>query len=176
MWSITGYSEDLDAHFMHDERYEGDVPPIPRQQMPDEMRQLLHELEAAQHHGYLHIGLALLDLGWDARETFFRTAVEMTKRTEKDGANRNATMVLDDGEGGITFMSDVDRARLQRNLLGYCQLKKYQCRCSRWVGIGRLVGSGNWVDEAIVIKAPWEFDEALEAAVAEALQPLPEAH
>ncbi len=171
-WSIMGYSEGLDACFMHDERYEGDAPPIPRQQMPDEMRALLRELEDTAPHGYLHISLALLELGWDARETFFRNAVELSERTRADGANHDMTMVLDDGEGGITFMCDVDRESLQRNLFAYCQLKKHQCRCSRWVGIGRLVDSGNWVDEAIVIKAPWEYDEMMEEAVAQALPPL----
>lgn len=170
VWSITGYSKDLDAHFMHDDRCPGDPPPIPQQSMPDDMRALLQELENAQHRGYLHLSLALLDLDWQAREDFFRLANELMDRTRADGAGHDMTMVLDDGEGGITFMCDVDRARLQRNLSSYCQLKKYQCQCSRWFGIGRLVDSGNWVDEAIIIKAPWEFSAEMEVLAERALR------
>jgi len=171
VWDIIGYSEDLDAHYMHDERYSGEQPPIPRQSMPESMREMLGELEDAQHHGYLHLSLALLDLSWRAREDFFAGARELIARTRIDGEDHDMTMLLDDGESGLTFMSDVDRERLQKNLRIYCQMKKYQCRCSCWIGIGKLVDTDSWADEAIVIKHPWEYNQDLERLVAGALKP-----
>ncbi len=173
IWNIVGYSKDLDAHYMHDERYSGEQPPIPRQPMPEAMRKMLHELEEAQHHGYLHLSLAFLDLDWQARKDFFDGAEEAVRRTLADGMNHDMTIVLDNGQSGLTFMSDTERSRLQGALLGYCRIKKYQCRCPHWIGIGKLVGTDNWVDEAIVIKHPWEYNEELEGLVATALAPLP---
>jgi len=172
-WSITGYSEDLDAHFMHDDRYSGPRPPIPRQPMPDAMRKMLGELEDAQYHGYLHISQALLDLDWQSRDQFFETIEKQTERTRLDGLSHSFAMGLDDNISGLTFISDVDRERLQRDLFSYCQLKKYQCKCRRWIGIGKLVTSDNCLDEAIVIEAEWEQDDDMDSAVAEFLSPLP---
>lgn len=173
-WNITGYSEDLDAHFMHDERYTGPKPPMPRQPMPEGMRMMLRELEDSQHHGYLHISQALLDLDWKSRDQFFAAVEKQTERTRVDESSHDFTMVLDDGVSGLTFIADVDRERLQVDLMTYCQLKKYQCKCRRWVGIGKLATSGNCLDEAIVIDAEWEQDDEMDSAVAELLAPLPE--
>ena len=164
--SISGYSEALDAHYMHDGRYSNERPPIPRQYMPESMRDTLRELEDAQHHGYAHLSLALLDLGWQAREDFFSNAEELITRTRVDGRNHDMTMLLDDGQGGLTFMCDTQRERLQKDLFTYCQLKKYQCRCDTWVGIGKLLDSNMWVDEAIVVKHPWEYNDDLEQLLA----------
>lgn len=173
IWNIIGYSEDLDAHYMHDERCSGERPPTPRQSMPESMREMLRELEQAQHRGYLHLSLALLDLDGQAREDFFARAEELIGRTRADGKHHDLTMILDDGQSGLTFMSDIDRDRLQKNLRAYCQMKKYQCRCVSWIGIGKLIDTDNWVDEAIVIKHPWEYNDELERLVAVALPPLP---
>jgi hypothetical protein len=174
VWNITGYSEDLDAYFMHDDRYSTPKPPIPRQPMPEAMRMTLRELEDAQHHGYLRVSMALLDLDWKSRDDFLAAMARQVERTGVDGASHDVTMVLDDGVSGLTFMADVDRERLQRSLLSYCQLKKYQCRCRRWVGIGKLASSENWVDEAIVIEVEWEQDDDMDTAVAEFFSPLPD--
>ncbi|MBE0417990.1 MAG: hypothetical protein IBX63_09525 [Coriobacteriia bacterium] len=173
-WGITGYSEDLDAHLMHDERYSGPKPPIPRQPMPEGMRMMLRELEDAQHHGYLHVSEALLDLDWKSRDQFFTVVAHQIERSRIDGSSHDFTMVLDDGVSGLTFIADVDRERLQRDLLSYCQLKKYQCKCRRWVGIGKLVTSDNCLDEAIVIEAEWEQDDDMDSALEEFLPPLAE--
>lgn len=172
-FSIVGYSADLDSYYMHNHRYPYERPPIPRQPMPEPMRQMLRELEEAHHHGYLPLSLALLDLSWEARETFFSTAEELIRRTQADRMNHDMTMVLDDDQGGLTFMSDTEKDRLQARLFAYCRMKKYQCRCSCWIGIGKLVDTKTWVDVAIVIKHPWEYDEKLEELVAAALNPLP---
>lgn len=162
LWNIIGHSQDLDAHYMYDDRYEGEQPPIPRQYMPASMREMLLELENSQPHGYLHVSLALLDLSWQARDNLFTNIDELIRRTTLDGTNHNMTMLLDDGQGGLTFMCDVDRNRLQKHLHAYCQLKKYQSHSSNWVGIGKLVGTENLLDEAIVIKHPWEYNDVLE--------------
>lgn len=173
-WSITGYSDELDAHFMHDERYSGPKPPIPRQPMPDAMRRMLRELEDAQYRGYLHISQALLDLDWQTRDQFFETIEKQTERTHVDGSSHSFAMGVDDNTSGLTFISDVDRERLQKDLLAYSLLKKYQCKCRRWVGIGKLATSDNSLDEAIVIDAEWEQDDEMDTAVAELLSPLPD--
>lgn len=173
-WSITGYSDELDAHFMHDERYSGPKPLIPRQPMPEAMRRMLEELEDAQYRGYLHISQALLDLDWQTRDLFFETIEKQTDRTRMDGLSHSFAMGLDDNTSGLTFISDVDRERLKVDLLTYSQLKKYQCKCRRWVGIGKLATSDNCLDEAIVIDAEWEQDDDMDAAVLELLSPLPD--
>lgn len=155
--TITGYSEDLDAHYMYDERYEGEQPPIPRQYMPALMREMLCELENWRPLGYLHVSLALLDLSSQARDNFFINVEKLIRRTTLDRTHHTMTLLLDDGRSGLTFVCDVDRDRLQRHLHAYCHLKKYQSQRSDWVGIGKLVGTDNLVDEAIVIKYPWEY-------------------
>ncbi len=169
MWNIVGYSEDLDAHYMYDDRYEGEQPPIPRQHMPASMRKMLRELENSRPHGYLHVSLALLDLSWEARDKLFTNIEELIRRTTLDGTNHNMTMLLDDGQSGLTFMCDVDRDSLQKHLRAYCLLKKYQSHRSNWVGIGKLVGTDNLLDEAIVIKHPWEYNDVLEQHAVELL-------
>lgn len=171
--SFVGYSKDLDAHFVLADCEDADVPPLPRQSMPDEMRALLLELEDSQPHGYLHISLALLDLSTEARLQFFEGVEQTVERTLGDGERHDFTMILDAAHGGLHFSSSTDRTELQRHLRAYGQLKMYQVRCSEWVGTGRLVPSSHLLDEAIYMRKPWEFDDELERLVAEYLQPLP---
>ena len=173
VWNIIGYSKELDAHYMHDERCSGGQPPIPRQPMPESMREMLRELEESRPRGYLQLSLALLDLSWQGRKDFFDAAEDLIRRARADCKAHDFTMILEDDQGGLTFMAGVERDRLRKDLHVYCQLKKYQCRCTEWVGIGTLVDSDAWVDEAIIIRGPWEPDDELERLVAASLPPLP---
>jgi hypothetical protein len=172
--NFFGYSGEVDAHFIHAGRDGDDGPPMPRQEMPDDMRTFLRELEDAQHPGYMHVSLAVLDLGTEAREQFFQGMADAVQRTVNDGRPHNFTMVLENRQGGLTFGCDVDRDSLHSFLRSYCQLKMHQARCSEWVGIGRLVSSKFMLDEAVVLRHPWESDEELERLGTEILQPLPE--
>jgi len=169
-----GYSEGLDAHFAWDERGGRERPPLPRQDMPDDMRALVLELEAAQHHGYLRIASALLDLSTEARDQFFTGIAEAMRRTQADGDHHEFVLVPDRESGrGLTFVCSTDREELQHILRGYCRLKMYQARCPEWLGIGRLVPSDNLLDEAAFLQQPWEYDEGLEQLAADWLRPLP---
>lgn len=161
-YSIVGYSEDIDAHYMHDKRHSGPAPPIPRQPMPEAMREVLQELEDNQLKGYLHVSEALLDLSLEARERFFVGVRRQIARTKVDGAGHDMSMVLDDDHTGITFMCETEKERLRDGLQDYCILKRYQCKCDRWIGFGTLIGTGRWVDVAVVLKGQWEYDESLE--------------
>jgi len=173
-YNIFGYGETLDAHYLHDERYKGMAPQLPTQPMPDDMRALLRELETSRRPGFVHVSTALLDLGWQAREDFISSMQGAVQRTRDDGRRHDVTMVMEDGNTGLTFMAGVERQPLRDDLLSYCRLKMYQSRCSSWVGIGKLAGSRYYVDEAVVLNVPWEYDEALERMVEELLPPLPE--
>jgi hypothetical protein len=166
--SIVGYSDIFDAHYMHDERSSGERPPKPRQVMPEPMREMLRELDKHQEPGHLELSLALLDLDSKTRDYFFNTAEDLVSRSRADGTNHDLTLILNDGQNGLTFMSDIEPSALKNALVGYCQMKKYQCRCSSWVGIGKLASSDRCVDVAVVIEHPWEYDEKLEALVAAA--------
>lgn len=163
--NIVGYSDIFDAHYLHDERYTGVRPPIPRQVMPEPMKEMLRELESGQQPGHLKLSLALLDLDFQTRQEFFDTADELAKRSRADGKPHDATFLSDDSKSGLTFMCHTDLAMLKNALLGYCQMKKYQCRSSRWIGIGKLTSSAHCLDVAIVIEHPWEYDGQLEALV-----------
>jgi hypothetical protein len=52
-YNIFGYGDVLDAHYLHDDRYEGQAPALPRQPMPDDMRALLRELETSHRTGFI---------------------------------------------------------------------------------------------------------------------------
>lgn len=170
-----GYSEALDAHFAWDEQSGSEQPPLPKQVMPADMRALMLELETAQHHGYLRLASALLDLSSEARDQFFAGVAEAVQRTEADSDHHEFVLLPDRESGrGLTFVCSTDREELQKVLRGYCRLKMYQTRCPEWLGIGRLVPSSNLLDEAVLFQQPWEYDEDLEQLATEWLQPLPE--
>jgi len=114
--------------------------------------------------------MALLDLDWQSREDFILRMNAAVQRTRADGQRHDVTMVMSDT--GLTFMSGAERQPLRDDLVSYCRLKMYQGRCSSWVGIGKLVESPYYVDEAVVLSMPWEYDEEMELLVQELLPPL----
>ena len=174
LFNYFGYSDALEPHFLWDERSGEERPPLPRQAMPDGMRSLLLELEEAQHQGYLTISSALLDLSSDARGRLFAGIAEATDRTREDGGHHEFALAPEYAGGrGYTFVASADRDELQQVLHGYSRLKMYQTRASEWLGVGRLVPSGNLLDEAAFFRQPWEYDEELERVCAEYLEPLP---
>jgi hypothetical protein len=163
--NIGNFSVDLDAYYMHDERYDTDRPPKPRQKMPDEMREWLRELEDRHSPYYMHLCLALLEMGSETRTKFFEGTEEVARRASIDGKPHDMTMLFGENENGVTFMVCKDEKLLQERLLAYCQAKKYQCRAARWVGAGKVIGSGNRVDVAVVANHPWEQSDEMDQAV-----------
>ncbi|HET6496787.1 MAG TPA: hypothetical protein VFH61_15635, partial [Thermoleophilia bacterium] len=109
----------------------------------------------------------------EARAKCFENMADAVERTASDGLLHNFTMILEGGEAGLTFACGVSRQDLQSFFCDYCPLKMYQAHSSEWVGVGKLLFSHRMMDEAVFVRLPWEYDEDLERASAERLQPLP---
>ncbi len=173
---LLSYTTELDSYFFYKMGARNTPAPRPCQPMPRMMREVLSDLE--QHHppGYLATACALLDMSSEAREQFATSVEKCHQLCKSDGRLHDFTMILGEMEICITcmFATASSAEKLQQRLPGYCQMKKYQTKSDKWVGIGFLVDVSGTVHAMVVLNEPWKFDRELDELVAKHLRPMSE--
>lgn len=141
----------------------------PTQPMPDIMRRMLKDLEAARPQGFLDIACALLDLSGEARENFIKIAVKQRTAALSDGKMHDFSIPLPEANYGLTFYFGLsrDNRELMKRLPSHCTIKKYQSKSDLWIGLLCLADTPGWIDAAVIFKDKWEYDEVIDELASE---------
>lgn len=163
-FQLLSYTTAMDDYFMYKMGERTTPAPKPHQPMPELFRQIILELEEKHPQGYSEIICALLDMDSKTRKKFTKWFKRSRHGTKQDGKMHDFTFVFSDIETGITVMTcrDLHPKEFENRLQSYCQLKKYQLHCKRWVAIGSHVRLPGLVQVWGLADAPWEYDAEME--------------
>jgi hypothetical protein len=173
---LLNYSSTFDDHYMYTTGQRRIPAEVPRQSMPPVFRKLLQSLEDYHPQGYVRAMCALLDMASEDRNKFSESITTLISVTRGDGNLHDFTMVFSTSSTGVTcmFAPNNKAEELQRKLPTYCQMKKYQTKTERWIGIGILVDVPGSLHALITVHEAWQHDPRLEEIVSKCLKPLPQ--
>ena len=141
----------FDLHFVHQ-------APIPTLRSDQKWLDIIKLLEISKPEGYTDIASVLLDFPLPARERIIETIEFTTTQTKKDKRMHDFTMHFDAIDTGFTFFSSVRRKELEQKLQPYCELKKYELKTSRWIGLGTDITDDFFINVFAYSDSPWKED------------------
>lgn len=153
MLQLLGYSSQFDDYYFHEQGLRRTPAPVPSMKLPANVTQLIEELEATGKWGRSEIVCRLLDLSSETREEFDRFIDETRRRVRRDGRTHDATIMLGDGSGGVTFFAtkpafaDAARERLPR----YMVAKRAQTGAKEWIGFLSIVGQRHLIETFVFL-------------------------
>jgi hypothetical protein len=165
--NLMSYTGSFDDFYMYETGQRQTPAPKPTQVMPDVLRAILSVLETRHPAGYLHAACTLLDMDGEARDTFAVEFIRMRSQAVFDGLFHDMTQTFGAQEFGITvmFATAEKSLELSHRLRTYCELKKYQQKCGRWIGLGCVADSQEIITHMYVTNNPWVHDDKTEALV-----------
>jgi hypothetical protein len=109
----------------------------------------------------------LLDLSGVAINNFIEFMLKQKQQTINDNKMHSFSLPPDKNyipQVGISYIScdSNDPDILDKQLLGFCMLKKYKSKADVWIGLGSLMNSSNIIDALVFNDSKWKYDEALE--------------
>jgi hypothetical protein len=138
--------------------------PAPKLNIEPGLQEIIGILETLRPRGYSDIACFLLDLPHEARKELLKNIDLVIGKTKSDGKYHNFTILYKDKlDCGVTFMSQCGRQSLEKKLVSYCVMKKYQQKVRRWLGMGRDILDNDWyINEFLYIDSEWKYDEEME--------------
>jgi len=166
-FQLLSYTTDMDDYFMYQTGERSTPATKPHQPMPELLRQIISELEDEHPIGYSQIACTLLDMDLKMRKKFTKWFERSRRNTNRDGRMHDFTFSSPDVQTAITVMTcrDLHPKDFEKRLQAYCQLKKYQLRCAKWVAIGSHVRLPGLVQFWGFVDAPWEYDATMEQLI-----------
>lgn len=147
----------------------------PKLHMDQEFRDIIRTLERMDTFGHSKVTSALLDVGASGREELVRNIKATVKKAMSDGRPHDfSALYKKDLDFGITVIVQIGRDGLAEKLGAYCQLKKYQTKTRRWLGLGIDIFDRQWpVNEFVFLDRAWERDQEIEGLLHEFPFPQP---
>lgn len=129
-----------------------------------EFHKIVRDLERLKPENYTIIISAFLDLEHNNREYIIKNINEIIRRTKEDHGFHDFTVVFQRKfDIGFTFITSVGRYGLRDRLIEYCEIKKYQIKSRRWIGIGiDIFDKEYFANEILYFNFPWERDIELD--------------
>lgn len=174
IYNLLSYSWIFDDYYFYVTGQRQTPVDKPIQEMPKLMHEILAELDRHHDYGYLKTACSLMEMSSESRTDLIKACEKLRKKTQKDREIHSITMTFDDGSFGFAyyFTPYEKKSQFPNRIADYSLLKHYQTKFFRWVTIACITDTPGWVDYFIVIEGVWEFNEQLEKAVQERLQPL----
>jgi len=175
IYNLLTYSWVIDDYYFYITGQRQKPVEKPSQPMPQVMRDVLLELDTKHNEGYLDAACALLDMSGKNREELFDYCQKFRLKTLNDREIHDITIPFSKAGFGITFIfTPFERSsEFPNRLISYCNMKKYQTKIDRWIGIACIADTPGWIDYSIVIDGAWAHDDELEELVNKYLPPLP---
>ena len=164
--NLMSYTTDFDDYYLYKSGMRSKTAPKPRQQLPLNFRTLLHAIENSKAPGRVSIAMTLLDLNDETRRGFAKM-IQVVKKKHKDNKIMHDASIGGANEDGwgITYMIASTAQEIDKKLLTYCTLKKYQQKAKLWIGMGDLAEKKYAFCEMLYLEHPWEEDQKLDELV-----------
>ncbi|WP_368244696.1 YecA family protein [Clostridium tertium] len=141
---------------------------IIKQNIDNDFKRMLIDIEKLNTFGYTDIIVALLELDGFTRNEIIDNLKLQMERTKVDKKIHDVTSIVlnnpnDKRTGiGVTIFTALSsmRADVVKRLDGYCRLKKYQQKSYEWIGICKFIDDPLWsINEVMYFK--WEEEQNL---------------
>jgi len=166
--ALMSYTMDMDDYYLFETGQRKTPAPKPSQPILYRLRQIIQELEAQHHAGYVGVVCALLDPNWKTRKQFCKWFDKARQRSQRDGRQHDFSMFFSETATGVTVLTakELPLPSLVETLNACCLLNKYRHKAACWVGLASHLAIPGLVHSWVVFKSPWEHDPNLEQAVA----------
>jgi SEC-C motif/Nuclease-related domain len=98
--------------------------------------QIIKDIEKIEYSSIISLGFTLLSLDDDTIEMINNGVAELIKRGRKDDQHHDLTLVMNEGESGLTIhCNDYHESLSRPHLESHCEQRKYTQKASSWFGI-----------------------------------------
>lgn len=126
---------------------------------------LLQEIETRPVSAILDQGFQLLEMSGQTINDLNRMIDRQALRAAQDGLPHDITMAFPDGSGLTVVCTGETDAAATANLASYCLRRKYVQKAAVWFGLCLTPGQAQ-LRFGLRLDAPWEQDDAMDAATA----------
>ena len=127
----------------------------------EEFGELIKQVKATGDPDATDVIFFLYDLAGKGADELVRIIKLLKTRTEKDHGSHDARMLLEGGESGTSVLCENSPHDLRKKLLPLLAISKYRSKADRWLAIGCIAGSPNFVDAIAFDDEPWKEDTVL---------------
>ena len=169
----SGYAQLIDEHYPI---ATGDYPPsdfpdrLHHQWRNDEFERLVADVKSSPAAERTDALFFLFDLAGSGADELFDIISATKGKTRRDGRIHDASLLMNTGDRGITFVCYPSTAtdawaRLQTHAFA----RKYKSRADEWLGLGSIAGSDRIADIVWYSNESWRRDPELEALLAQGI-------
>lgn len=133
---------------------------------------IVRQIETRPEPVVLEQGFQLLEMSGEAFDNLSRIIDRQALRAAQDGQPHDVTMMFGDGSGFTVVCSDEPDNVAAPKLASYCTYRKYRQKADRWFGLC-LAPKDAELRFGLRLSDPWEQDDALDAATANMMEPMP---
>jgi len=160
---LTNYTEQFDKDYFRKQGSKVEVK-IGLEWNNPTFDHLLNTIRSLNGKGYSDIILLLIDLDLPDRDLLMEQIKSTTDLSIIDKQYHDFALVYDNF--GISFISGINRIKLQEKISFYMNFKKYQMKCKTWLGLTRDIDDPNYiVNDIFLIENDWKYDEEMEKIV-----------
>ena len=89
------YTKDIDNYFLKQEEYYQNFEklPIPKQNMPEKLRELINLIQSKEHNGSFHVVSSILDFSGNGRETLINSINQMLSKQFATGRLQHLNII-----------------------------------------------------------------------------------
>lgn len=166
VWVASG-QERFDEYMQYKRGYLQKPPDI-KLNLPDEIREILHELRNRPDDAAKYIAFALLDLSDKYLYGLANTLKELRKMKLTPGKFRRFICQSDDTVFSIVASLDIPQPLLEQRTFEVTTIEKYRRKAVKSIGIGIMILDNTRPFDCIVwAESPWEYDAELEEKIKE---------
>jgi hypothetical protein len=138
----------------------------------EKFKKLLDQVKDSQVPGFTDAIFYLYDISGDGADKLMDAIDKVKKMTIRDGKRHDLSMIFENGESGITFMSfPVFNDSVETALYYTSVARKYKTKANTWLGIASVLNSEKVIDALVFSKEPWQEDGELQNLVDIFLKP-----
>jgi len=160
---LGNYTEAFDDYYFYKRGVRKTPAEIPRQKMPEFFRRAVLEVDRSTRPGKVQAVCMLLDIGEKERKQVSDFLSSSLKDCAHGERTHDLTLGFTSGDFGITwFVTAPNRVqKVSFALSQHIEVKKYQARLTRWLGVLSVAGQASAVASWFILDSPWKEDAVM---------------
>lgn len=129
-----------------------------------EFQEIILQLKKTKQPGFTDAIFFLYDMAGKGGDDLIQAIKMLKNRCLKEKKSLRFYMIGSEDKSGISYVCNYENGlKLNRHVIEYSQIKKYQTKADLWLGLG---GQANSMEDVAVVafnKTPWRHDSVLES-------------